>query len=91
MWKDHSVARPRRIRTWMVIVALLPAVVFGASSCDSTPAPPPQPLTIADKGTPFGDLLMPKLTASVVDGDVGVTVDAPVRSVPRTECSARSP
>ncbi|MDT7758348.1 MAG: hypothetical protein QOH27_4246, partial [Mycobacterium sp.] len=78
MWEDHSVARPRRIRTWMVIVALLPAVVFGATSCDNTPAPPPQPLTIADKGTPFGDLLMPKLTSSVADGDVGVTVDAPV-------------
>jgi lipoprotein-anchoring transpeptidase ErfK/SrfK len=78
MWEDHSVARPRRMRTWMAIVALLPAVVFGAAACDSTPAPPPQPQTITDKGTPFADLLMPKLTASVVDGDVGVTVDAPV-------------
>jgi lipoprotein-anchoring transpeptidase ErfK/SrfK len=71
-------ARPRRIRTWMVILALLPAVVLGLSACSGTPAPPPQPQTITDKGTPFADLLMPKLTASVADGDVGVTVDAPV-------------
>jgi hypothetical protein len=42
------------------------------------PSPPQQPQTITDKGTPFGDLLMPKLTSSVADGDVGVTVDAPV-------------
>ena len=33
---------------------------------------------IADKGTPFGDLLVPKLTASVKDGAVGVAVDDPV-------------
>jgi lipoprotein-anchoring transpeptidase ErfK/SrfK len=78
MWEDHSMARPRRMRTWIAIAALLPAVVFGASACDSTSAPPSQPVTITDKGTPFADLLMPKLTASVVDGDVGVTVDAPV-------------
>ncbi|MEQ0619573.1 hypothetical protein ABLN73_05890, partial [Mycobacterium tuberculosis] len=34
---------------------------------------------IADKGTPFADLLVPKLTASVTDGAVGVTVDARCR------------
>ena len=33
---------------------------------------------IADKGTPYGDLLVPKLTASVKDGAVGVAVDDPV-------------
>lgn len=33
---------------------------------------------ITDKGTPFGDLLVPKLTASVQDGAVGVSVDSPV-------------
>ena len=37
-----------------------------------------QPQIIADKGTPFGDLLVPKLTASVTDGAVGVSVDSPV-------------
>ncbi|PRC54470.1 hypothetical protein C6A85_48600, partial [Mycobacterium sp. ITM-2017-0098] len=33
---------------------------------------------ITDKGTPFGDLLVPKLTSSVQDGAVGVSVDSPV-------------
>ena len=36
------------------------------------------PQVITDKGTPFGDLLVPKLTASVTDGAVGVAVDQPV-------------
>jgi lipoprotein-anchoring transpeptidase ErfK/SrfK len=31
-----------------------------------------------DKATPFGDLLVPKITASVTDGAVGVAVDSPV-------------
>src|SRR6476620_10018015 len=57
---------------------MVPAIVLGLSACNGTPAPPPQPQTITDKGTPFGDLLVPKLTASVTDGAVGVTVDAPV-------------
>ena len=39
---------------------------------------PPQPQVIADKGTPFGDLLVPKLTSSVTDGAVGVPVGVPV-------------
>ena len=78
MWQVKAVARPRRALTWLVVVALLPAVVLGLGACSSTPAPPPQPQTITDKGTPFGDLLVPKLTASVTDGAVGITVDAPV-------------
>lgn len=32
---------------------------------------PAQPEVITDKGTPFGDLLVPKLTSSVEDGAVG--------------------
>jgi len=78
MWQVQPVARPRRQRTWLTAVVVLPAIVLGLSACNSTPAPPPQPQTITDKGTPFGDLLVPKLTASVTDGAVGVTVDAPV-------------
>jgi len=77
MWQVKSMARPLRRRTLLAVVVLLPALVLG-SACSSTPAPPPQPQTITDKGTPFGDLLIPKLTASVTDGAVGVTVDAPV-------------
>ncbi len=78
MWQVQTAARPRRARAAVVALLLAPVVVLGLSGCNSTPAAPPQPLTIADKGTPFGDLLVPKLTASVTDGAVGVTVDAPV-------------
>jgi len=36
------------------------------------------PTAIMDKATPFSDLMVPKLTASVTDGAVGVAVDSPV-------------
>jgi lipoprotein-anchoring transpeptidase ErfK/SrfK len=78
MWQVNSVARPRRKSTMLAALLLVPGVVFGISACNSAPTPPPQPETITDKGTPFGDLLVPKLTASVTDGAVGVTVDSPV-------------
>jgi lipoprotein-anchoring transpeptidase ErfK/SrfK len=78
MSQAQSVARPRRVRKLVAALALIPAAIFGVGACDSRPASPPQPQTITDKGTPFGDLLVPKLTASVTDGAVGVTVDAPV-------------
>ncbi len=77
MWRVQSVTRPRRNRAWGVAVALIPAVVLTLSACSGNSAPP-QPEVIADKGTPFGDLLVPKLSASVSDGAVGVAVDAPV-------------
>jgi lipoprotein-anchoring transpeptidase ErfK/SrfK len=71
------VARPRRKRAWLVTAALVPAIVLGLSACSGNSAPPP-PQVITDKGTPFGDLLVPKLIASVTDGAVGVSVDSPV-------------
>ena len=87
MWQFQGVARPRwmspaarlwrRNRAWLLAVALVPAIVFSLSACNSNPAPP-QPQVITDKGTPFGDLLVPKLTASVKDGAVGVSVESPV-------------
>ncbi len=77
MWQVKEVARPRRMRAWLTVIALVPAVVLGLSACNSTPAPAP-PQVITDKGTPFGDLLVPKLTASVKDGAVGVSVESPV-------------
>nr|WP_090343606.1 Ig-like domain-containing protein [Mycolicibacterium malmesburyense]CRL74708.1 ErfK/YbiS/YcfS/YnhG family protein [Mycolicibacterium malmesburyense] len=76
MWRVRSVARPRR-RAWLVTVALIPVMALGLSACGGNSAPP-QPQVIDDKGTPFGDLLIPKLTASVTDGAVGVSVDTPV-------------
>jgi lipoprotein-anchoring transpeptidase ErfK/SrfK len=77
MWQVQSVARPRRNRAWWTVIALVPAVVFGFGACNSNSGPP-QPAVITDKGTPFGDLLVPKITASVTDGAVGVAVDSPV-------------
>jgi lipoprotein-anchoring transpeptidase ErfK/SrfK len=76
MWQVNT-TRPRRFRACLMAVALVPALVFGLSACSGNSAPP-QPQVIDDKGTPFGDLLVPKLTASVKDGAVGVTVDQPV-------------
>ncbi|WP_299557107.1 Ig-like domain-containing protein [uncultured Mycolicibacterium sp.] len=69
--------RPRRRKTWWAAFACIPAVVFALSGCNSTSAPE-APRVIAEKGTPFGDLLVPKITASVHDGDVDVEVDDPV-------------
>src|SRR6476620_523057 len=87
MWQFQGVARPRwmspaarlwrRNRAWLLAAALVPAIAFSLSACNSNPSPP-QPQVITDKGTPFGDLLVPKLTTSVKDGDVGVSVDSPV-------------
>lgn len=76
MWQVKKVARPRT-RAWLVAVALIPAVVLGLSACAKETAPP-KPRMITDKGTPYGDLLVPKLTASVKDGAVGVSVESPV-------------
>jgi lipoprotein-anchoring transpeptidase ErfK/SrfK len=77
MWQVRGVARPRRRRAWVVAAALVPAIVLGLSACSSNSATP-SPQVITDKGTPFGDLLVPKLIASVTDGAVGVSVDSPV-------------
>jgi lipoprotein-anchoring transpeptidase ErfK/SrfK len=77
MWQVKDMARPRRFRACLMAIAVVPALVLALSACGGNSAPP-QPQTINDKGTPFGDLLVPKLTASVKDGAVGVTVDQPV-------------
>lgn len=77
MWQVRSVAGPRRNRRWLTVIALVPAIVLGLSACNSNSAPP-QPQVIADKGTPFGDLLIPKLATTVKDGDVGVSAASPV-------------
>jgi lipoprotein-anchoring transpeptidase ErfK/SrfK len=87
MWQVQGVARPRWMsparrlrcgtRAWLMAAALVPAMMLGLSACSTNSAPLP-PQVITDKGTPFGDLLVPKLTASVTDGAVGVSVDSPV-------------
>jgi len=77
MWQANGMARPRRFRAFLMAIAVVPTLVLGLSACGGNSAPP-QPQVIDDKGTPFGDLLVPKLTASVKDGAVGVLVDQPV-------------
>ena len=77
MWQVRPVTRPRRFHACLMAIAMVPALGFGLSACSGNSAPP-QPQVITDKGTPFGDLLVPKLTTSVKDGAVGVTVDSPV-------------
>ncbi|MGB6206499.1 L,D-transpeptidase [Mycobacterium sp.] len=68
--------RRRRCRQW-VAALMVPLAVFGAGACGGGGAAPP-PKAIMDKATPFGDLLVPKVSASVTDGAVGVAVDSPV-------------
>ncbi|BBX15700.1 hypothetical protein CRI77_12890 [Mycolicibacterium duvalii] len=76
MWQVKTASRGRR-RAWLATVAVIPALVLGLSACGSD-ADTAQPEVISDKGTPYGDLLIPRLKSSVEDGAVGVSVDAPV-------------
>ena len=77
MGQVQSVARPQRgVLRWLV-VAMVPAVLLGLTACGRGEHDGPAP-SIADKGTPFGDLLVPRVKASVADGAVGVRVETPV-------------
>ncbi|TXI49910.1 MAG: hypothetical protein E6Q57_07230 [Mycobacterium sp.] len=71
-----SASRGRYAR-WVATLLTLPALLVGVSACGGSQAPPPVKV-IADKGTPYGDLLVPELSASVKDGAVDVAVDQPV-------------
>jgi lipoprotein-anchoring transpeptidase ErfK/SrfK len=63
-------------RQWLAVL-MVPLAVFGAGACGGNGGVP-APKAIMDKASPFGDLLVPKLTTSVTDGAVGVAVDSPV-------------
>src|SRR5689334_18788067 len=63
----------RRVRSFLALFVVV-AAALGLGACAGQ-APPPPPQVIGDKGTPYGDLLVPKLEASVTDGAVGVPVD----------------
>ncbi|MCX2931430.1 Ig-like domain-containing protein [Mycobacterium sp. CVI_P3] len=76
MWQVGS-ATQSRFRTRLAAFVLLPALVIGLGACSSEPTPAPVKV-IADKGTPYGDLLIPRLMASVKDGAVDVPLDRPV-------------
>jgi lipoprotein-anchoring transpeptidase ErfK/SrfK len=72
---DRFVRHQQRGRR-LLAVLMVPLAVFGAGCSGSGGAPAPK--AIMDKASPFGDLLVPKLSASVTDGAVGVAVDSPV-------------
>lgn len=77
MGRGKTASRVRWKASGAVAAALVGAMVFGLTGCGSS-AEAPTPQVIADKGTPFGDLLVPKLNASVQDGAVGVSAGSPV-------------
>jgi lipoprotein-anchoring transpeptidase ErfK/SrfK len=64
-----------RMRSWLIALLLIPALLLGISACGQRDS---GPKVLAEKGTPFSDLLVPKLTASVANEAVGVPVDQPV-------------
>ncbi|MBU3686194.1 MAG: hypothetical protein EBU54_07490 [Mycobacteriaceae bacterium] len=66
-------SRRRAHVTAFVALLMAPALLLGVSGCSG-----PSVKMLADKGTPYGDLLVPKLSASVQDGAVGVPVDKPI-------------
>lgn len=77
MGQVNTATRARRRMAMLAAVALVPALALGLTACGGgNEAATPQ--VISEKGTPFGDLLVPKLTSSVKDGAVGVSVDSPV-------------
>ncbi|KMO74655.1 hypothetical protein BST22_13015 [Mycolicibacterium chubuense] len=77
MRQVNTAIRARRRVAMLAAVALVPALALGLTACGGgNEAATPQ--VISEKGTPFGDLLIPKLTSSVKDGAVGVSVDSPV-------------
>ncbi|MGH9205476.1 MAG: hypothetical protein ACRD1G_02790, partial [Acidimicrobiales bacterium] len=54
--------RQRLCRLWLAAL-MIPLAVLGAGACSGGGGTTP-PKVIMDKGTPFGDLLVPKLSAS---------------------------
>ncbi len=77
MGQVRTAIRARRGRAMLIAVALVPALALGLTACGGR-GEPATPQVISEKGTPFGDLLVPKLTSPVKDGAVGVSVDSPV-------------
>lgn len=67
--------RRSRLRGWFVLLLVIPALLLGLSACGNRDS---GPRVLAGKGTPYSDLLVPKLNASVQDGAVGVPVDQPI-------------
>ena len=78
MRRVNAAAIKRRRGIWWTMAMLLTVagLVLTLNSCQSPT--PPQPQAIVEKGTPYGDLLVPRLQTSVTDRAVGVPVESPV-------------
>jgi len=63
------------LRSWLALLLVIPVLLLTLSACGSRDG---EPNVLAGKGTPYSDLLVPKLNASVPDGAVGVPVDQPI-------------
>ena len=73
--RAHRPVRRPRSRAWLATLVVVLTVLSAVSGCGINRS---EPTVLADKGTPYSDLLIPKLTASVTDGAVGVLVDQPI-------------
>jgi lipoprotein-anchoring transpeptidase ErfK/SrfK len=80
MRRIKSAANKRRRGIWWTTVVLMTVagLVLGLNACATSTPPSPPSQAIADKGTPYGDLLVPQLQTSVTDGAIGVPVESPV-------------
>ena len=68
----------RLTQHWLSMALLFGATLLTVVACSAAPLAAPAPQVITDKGTPYDDLLVPELQASVADGAIGVLVDAPI-------------
>ena len=74
--RPSTTHRSATTRVRAVIVTAAAALAVGA--CGNNTAAVPAPEVIAEKGTPYADLLVAEVQASITDGAIGVAVDAPV-------------
>ena len=65
-------------RSRVAALVMIPALAVALSSCNGN-ADAEATKIIIDKGTPFEDLLIPKVTTSVTDKSISVPVDVPVK------------
>lgn len=73
--RAHRPVRRPRSRVWLATLVVVLSVLPAVGGCGINRS---EPTVLADKGTPYSDLLIPKLTATVSDGAVGVLVDQPI-------------
>src|ERR1041384_3478300 len=80
MERLRASGRRDRVRPLLILIAAATIAMLAMTACSPAAPEPAAPAaqTITDKGTPYADLLVPELKASVTDQAVGVAVDTPV-------------